>query len=97
VASPFIYPLTHYLQMPHILSVSCTVLDTEKTLKALDSENKLNRFMDFLATQDNLKKTEEITSFTHEVRTHNQNTLHVNVSVTVWDAETRCGRATCTK
>ncbi len=87
VASPFIYPLTHYLQMPHILSVSCTVLDTEKTLKALDSENKLNRFMDFLATQDNLKKTEEITSFTHEVRTHNQNTLHVNVSVTVWDVE----------
>ncbi len=87
VASPFIYPLTHYLQMPHILSASVTVLDTEKTLKALNSENKLNRLMDFLSTQDNLKKTEEITSFTHEMRTHNQNILHVNVSVTVWDAD----------
>ena len=87
VASPFIYPLTHYLQMPHILSVSATVLDTEKTLEALDSENELNRFMDFLSTQDNVKKTEEITAFTQEICTQNERILHPNVSVTVWHSD----------
>ncbi len=87
VASPFIYPLTHYLQIPHVLSVSCTVLDTEKTLKDLDAENKRNRMLDFLSTQDNQKKAEEITEFTHEVRTYNKNTLKVNVSVIVWEEQ----------
>ncbi len=87
VASPFIYPLTHYLQMPHILSVSITATDTDKTLKALDDEAKRNRFLDFLATQDNLKKNEEITEFTHEVRTHNKNTVQTSVSLIVWETD----------
>lgn len=87
VASPFVYPLTHYLQMPHILSVSITATDTDKTLKALDDEAKRNRFLDFLATQDNIKKNEEITEFTHEVRTHNKNTVQTSVSLIVWETD----------
>jgi hypothetical protein len=87
VASPFVYPLTHYLQMPHILSVSITATDTDKTLKALDDEAKRNRFLDFLATQDNLKKNEEITEFTHEVRTHNKNTVQTSVTLIVWETD----------
>jgi hypothetical protein len=87
VASPFVYPLTHYLQMPHILSVSITATDTDKTLKALDDEAKRNRFLDFLATQDNIKKNEEITGFTHEVRTHNKNTVQTSVSLIVWETD----------
>ncbi|MDJ1505227.1 type IV secretion system protein VirB4 [Xanthocytophaga agilis] len=87
VASPFVYPLTHYLQLPHILSVTITVSDTDKTLKKLDDENKRNRFLDFLTTQDNIKKTEEITDFTHEIRTYNKNTVETSVCVIVWETD----------
>ncbi|MDJ1485923.1 type IV secretion system protein VirB4 [Cytophagaceae bacterium YF14B1] len=87
VASPFVYPLTHYLQMPHILSVSISVTDTDKTLKSLDDEAKRNRFLDFLSTQDNVKKNEEITSFTHELRTHNKSTVQTSVTLIVWETD----------
>jgi conjugal transfer ATP-binding protein TraC len=87
VAAPFIYPLTYPLQIPHILSTSFCIEDSEKVISKLDSENKFNTFLGFLATQDNIKKSEEITSFTHEVRTYNKNTVNVNVSVIVWESD----------
>ncbi len=87
VASPFIYPLTHYLQMPHILSVNCTIQDTEERLKSLDKENRNNKWMEFLATQDNLKKSEEISSFTHEIRTYNQKLVDTSLTLITWETD----------
>lgn len=81
VASPWTYPLTHYLYFPHVLSVSIKVVNKEKVLSSMDDTAKVIRNLDFMMTMDNRIKRDEILEFTDEVRSQNKTICELNVSV----------------
>jgi conjugation system TraG family ATPase len=86
VLSPFIYPLSTGLPFPHILSQHILIEDTEKRLKALDNERKINNSLSFLATQDNELKSAELDAFTADIRANNKRLVSMNLSVTLFEA-----------
>ena len=73
IISPWIHPIANYLYFPHILSVSIKVMDKDKVLAGMDTTAKVIQNLDFLMTQDNRIKREEILEFTEEVREREQN------------------------
>ena len=87
VASPFTYALTQYLQFPHILTQCILVEDTQKQLRLFDLDKKLNRSMDWLATQDHEVKAAELDAFTEGIRVEGNNLVSVNINVTLFGAD----------
>ncbi|MEL7531341.1 MAG: type IV secretion system protein VirB4 [Bacteroidota bacterium] len=85
LALPFISPLTHYLEIPHLLISSIRIENRDKELKKLDLERKLNASLDFLSTQDNEVTQSELEAFTAEVRVNNDQIVSLNVSVLLWN------------
>jgi len=84
VAAPVIDALTHYLNLPHILITNFLIEDTEKELKSLDLEKKLNASLEFLTGQDHQIKELEIDQFTEQVRSRNQQLVNLNLTGLVW-------------
>ena len=91
VTSPYGYGLSQYLQFPHIVTQCLLVEDTERELKSLDFERKLNDSMEWLTTQDHELKAEELDEFTAFVRSGNARlvSLHQSVIVSSNDDELR--------
>ena len=87
VVSPFVFPLSHHLNTPHILSCSFRIEDREKELRALDLDKKLNASLDYLSGQDNEIKSAEIDEFTATVRVSNEQLISLNLSLVFWDAD----------
>jgi hypothetical protein len=93
VTAPMIYPLTHELQFPHILTQSILVEDTTAGLKALDNERKLNNSLSFLSTQDNLLKSEEIEAFTADIRANNKKLVSLHLSLILFETNDKLLKA----
>jgi type IV secretory pathway VirB4 component len=93
VTTPMIYPLTHELQFPHILTQSILIEDTAKNLKSLDNERKLNNSLHFLSTQDNQLKSEEIEAFTADVRANNKRLVSLHLSVLIFEMNDKTRKA----
>lgn len=89
IPAPMAYPLTFPLDFPHILTQNMLIEDNEKELSRLDFDKKLNNSLDFLSTQDNRIKSEEIDAFTEEVRSQNKKLVSLNLSVTLWAMNNR--------
>ncbi len=87
VESPFSYPLTQYLQFPHVFTQCLLVEDTTSGLKTLDFEKKLNNSLDWLTTQDHELKAEEIDEFTAYVRSNNSLIVNLHLSVMVFESD----------
>jgi conjugal transfer ATP-binding protein TraC len=90
IFSPFIYPLTHYLQFPHILVQTVRVEDQKKALSDLDMDKKFNQGLagnNFLGTQDHILKSEELDLFTADVRAGAKQLVSFNVSVIVYSVD----------
>jgi conjugation system TraG family ATPase len=85
VTAPMIYPLTYDLPFPHIFTQCIRIEDTTRELKGLDNEKKINNSLQFLATQDNLLKAEEIDEFTADVRAGNKQLVSLHLAVTLFD------------
>lgn len=85
VTSPMLYPLTHILQCPHILTQAMVIQDTRAALSSLDTDRKLNGSLSFLATQDNQLRAAEVEEFTAEVRADNKQIVGLHLSVMLWD------------
>jgi len=85
VTAPMLYPLTHILQCPHILTQAMLVQDTRAELSSLDTDRKLNASLSFLATQDNELRAAEVEAFTAEVRAENKQIVGLHLSVVLWD------------
>jgi conjugal transfer ATP-binding protein TraC len=85
VTSPMLFPLTHFLQCPHILTQAFLIQDTKAELKSLDNDKKLNNSLSKLATQDNLLRVLEIDEFTAEVRAGNKQVVSLHLSCMLWD------------
>ncbi|WP_040398698.1 VirB4 family type IV secretion system protein, partial [Cesiribacter andamanensis] len=83
---PMIYPLAQALQVPHILSQSILIEDTEACLSQLDREKKINSSLHVLASQDNKIKALEIDAFTAEVRADNRQLVSLNLSLILFDS-----------
>ena len=84
VTSPYGYGLSQYLQFPHIVTQCLLVEDTERELKSLDFERKLNDSMEWLTTQDHELKAEELDEFTAYVRSGNARLVSLHQSVIVY-------------
>jgi len=87
VAQPFVNPLTHQLDFPHILSTAICIQDQEKELKAMDLEKKLSNTIGTFGGQAHQIKAEEIDHFTAEVRVSNQQIVATHLNVILWDAD----------
>ena len=87
VSSPYGYGLLQYLQFPHIVTQCLLVEDTERELKALDFERKLNDSMEWLTTQDHELKAEELDEFTAFVRSGNARLVSLHQSVIVYSSD----------
>ena len=85
VSVPMIYPLGYELQFPHILSQNILIEDTEKSLKQLDLEKRINSSLHFLSSQENRIKAMEIEEFTNEVRVHNKQLVSLNLSMILFE------------
>ncbi|WP_051359623.1 VirB4 family type IV secretion system protein [Adhaeribacter aquaticus] len=85
VTAPMLYPLTNFLQCPHILTQAFIIQDTRAALSSLDTDRKLNNSLSRLATQDNQLRALEIEQFTAEVRAENKQILGLHVSVILWE------------
>ncbi|GAB4039911.1 MULTISPECIES: DUF87 domain-containing protein [Spirosoma] len=88
IMSPWLYPLTNYLYFPHVLSVSIKIMNKEKILSDMDTTAKVIQNLDFMMTQDNRIKREEILDFTEEVRSENKNIVSTSVSVILYGGNT---------
>jgi conjugal transfer ATP-binding protein TraC len=86
IMSPWVYPIANYLYFPHVLSVSIKVMNKDKVLSGMDTTAKVIQNLDFMMTQDNRIKREEILEFTEEVRSDNKNIVTTNVSVIVYSS-----------
>ncbi|GAB3283823.1 TraG family conjugative transposon ATPase [Larkinella harenae] len=86
IMSPWVYPLLHPLYFPHLLSVSLKILNREKVLSGMDTTAKVIKNLDFMMTQDNMIKREELLDFTREVRAENKNIVSANVSLILHSA-----------
>ena len=84
VSSPYGYGLSQYLQFPHIVTQCLLVEDTERELKSLDFERKLNDSLEWLTTQDHELKAEELDEFTAFVRSGNARLVSLHQSVIVY-------------
>lgn len=93
ISVPMIYPLTQYLQFPHILTQSILIEDTDRQLKIFDTDKKVNRSLDFLTTQDNELKAAEIDEFTAGVRANNSQLVSIHLSVTVYEINDKLRKA----
>ena len=87
VTSPYGYSLSQYLQFPHIVTQCLLVEDTERELKALDFERKLNDSLEWLTTQDHELKAEELDEFTAYVRSGNARLVSLHQSVMVYSSD----------
>jgi conjugal transfer ATP-binding protein TraC len=85
VTSPMLYPLTHVLQCPHVLTQAMMIQDTRAELSSLDTDRKLNNSLSFLATQDNELRALEVSEFTAEVRAGTKQIVGLHLSVMLWD------------
>ncbi|MEN7551852.1 DUF87 domain-containing protein [Rapidithrix thailandica] len=81
ISASMVAPLTRTLDTEHVLTQSLLIEDTEKELQRLDMDKKINRSLDFLSTQDNRIKSEEIDAFTGEVRLENKRLVSFHLSV----------------
>ena len=87
VTSAYTYMLANHLQVPHILTTTLWIDDTEKQLKSLDREKRLNSNLEWMSTQDNELKARLIDEFTDKVRSQSGRIVSVNVNVAVYDAD----------
>ena len=87
VTSPYSYGLSQYLQFPHIVTQCLLVEDTERELKSLDFERKLNDSLEWLTTQDHELKAEELDEFTAFVRSGNARLVSLHQSVIVYSSD----------
>ncbi|MCC2548508.1 type IV secretion system protein VirB4 [Hymenobacter sp. BT175] len=85
VTAPMLYPLTHVLQCPHVLTQAMLVQDTRAELSSLDTDRKLNASLSFLSTQDNALRAAEVEEFTAEVRAENKQIVGLHLSLLLWD------------
>lgn len=85
VTAPMLYPLSNFLQCPHILTQAFIIQDTRSALASLDTDRKLNNSLSRLATQDNQLRALEIEEFTAEVRAENKQIIGLHLSVLVWE------------
>jgi conjugal transfer ATP-binding protein TraC len=85
VTSPMLYPLTHVLQCPHVLTQAMIIQDTRAELSSLDTDRKLNNSLSFLATQDNELRALEVSEFTAEVRAGTKQIVGLHLSLMLWD------------
>lgn len=85
VTAPMLYPLTHLLQCPHVLTQALLIQDTRAELSSLDTDRKLNASLSFLATQDNHLRAAEVEEFTAEVRAENKQIVGLHLSCVLWD------------
>ena len=61
-------------------------MNKDKVLSGMDTTAKVIQNLDFMMTQDNRIKREEILEFTEEVRSDNKNIVTTNVSVIVYSS-----------
>jgi ABC-type taurine transport system ATPase subunit len=87
VTSPYGYGLSQYLQFPHIVTQCLLVEDTERELKSLDFERKLNDSLEWLTTQDHELKAEELDEFTAFVRSGNARLVSLHQSVIAYSSD----------
>ena len=87
VSSPYGYGLSQHLQFPHIVTQCLLVEDTERELKLLDFERKLNDSLEWLTTQDHELKAEELDEFTAFVRSGNARLVSLHQSVIVYSSD----------
>ena len=87
VTSPYTFGLSQQLQFPHIVTQCLLVEDTERELKALDFERKLNDSLEWLTTQDHELKAEELDAFTAFVRSNNAHLVSLHQSVLVYSID----------
>jgi ABC-type multidrug transport system ATPase subunit len=87
VSSPYTYQLSQYMQFPHVVTQSLLVEDTEKELKNLDFERKLNDSLEWLTTQDHELKSRELEEFTAYVRSGNTGLVSLHQSVMVFESD----------
>ena len=85
VTSPFLYPLTHYMNYPHILVQTIKIRDTEKEMKALDQEMNFNAMLGGLAKQGNLIKKQQIEEFTADIRVSGELLVSLAVQLIIHD------------
>ena len=85
VVSPMVYPLTNFLQVPHIFTQSIQIQDTKLALVELDTDRKLNMGLSRFGTQDNEVRMAEIEAFSAEIRAEGKQLCLLNVSVLVWE------------
>jgi len=85
VTSPMVYPLTHFLMMPHIFTQSVQIRDTKAELAALDLDRRMNSSLSALTNQDNLIRVAEIDLFSADVRANNKQICGLHVSLLVWE------------
>ncbi|WKN44258.1 VirB4 family type IV secretion system protein [Tunicatimonas pelagia] len=84
VTSPCTFGLSQQLQFPHIVTQCLLVEDTERELKSLDFERKLNDSLEWLTTQDHELKAEELDAFTAFIRSENARLVSLHQSVIVF-------------
>ena len=87
VTSAYTYGLGNHLQLPHILTTTLWVDDTEKQLRSLDREKRLNSNLEWMSTQDNEVKARLIDEFTDKLRSQSGRIVSLNVNVAVYDAD----------
>ncbi|WPP51840.1 VirB4 family type IV secretion system protein [Catalinimonas niigatensis] len=87
VSSPYTYQLSHYMQLPHLVTQCLLVEDTERELKNLDFERKLNDSLEWLTTQDHELKAKELEEFTAYVRSGNTGLVSLHQSVMVFESD----------
>ncbi|MEM9929990.1 MAG: DUF87 domain-containing protein, partial [Bacteroidota bacterium] len=77
------------MQFPHVVTQCVLIEDTERELKALDFERKLNDSMEWLTTQDHELKAEELDEFTAYVRSGSAGLVSLHLSVLVFESDER--------
>ncbi|MEK6482440.1 type IV secretion system protein VirB4 [Catalinimonas sp. 4WD22] len=87
VSSPYTYQLSQYMQFPHVVTQCLLVEDTERELKNLDFERKLNDSLEWLTTQDHELKARELEEFTAYVRSGNTGLVSLHQSVMVFESD----------
>lgn len=87
VAQPFVAPLTHFLDFPHILSTTIRIEDQSKELKRLDRDKKLSNALGTFSNQNFQIKAQEIDLFTAEVRVDNKQLVSLSMCLLLWDSD----------
>jgi conjugal transfer ATP-binding protein TraC len=87
IATPMVFPMTHHLQFPHILTQAVFIHDTKEKLEALDRDRRLNSSLSSLATQENLLRVAEIQELSLDVRNGNKQLVDLHLSCIAWDTD----------